>query len=244
MTNTTCLSRRALILCCGQLTAGVSLAGLTGRAFAQAGHQEQKPAAKQGQQEDVSPVEDLMREHGVLRRIMLIYDFAHTRLNAGGEYPIDTLKDGAGIVRRFIQEYHEKLEEEHIFPLFAKGSPHADLAATLRRQHEAGRKVTQFILDNANVEASKDEAARKALAQHLEIFTRLYRPHAAREDTVLFPAIRQAMTPAQYDEMGDLFEDREQDLFGKNGFGGIVEQVAALERQIGIYDLDLFTPNV
>lgn len=202
------------------------------------------PDKQERKEEEVSPVEDLMREHGALRRIMLIYDHARARLEVGGEYSVETLKDAAGIVRRFIEEYHEKLEEEHIFPLFEKGGPHADLAATLRRQHEAGRKVTKFILDNANAEAVKSEAARKAVSQHLEMFTRLYRPHAAREDTVLFPAIRHVVTPAQYDEMGETFEDREHDLFGESGFGGIVEHVAALERQLGIYDLNQFTPNV
>ena len=194
--------------------------------------------------EEVSPVEDLMREHGVLRRIILIYDHARARLEVGGEYPLETLRDAAAIIRRFIEEYHEKLEEDHIFPLFEKGGPHADLAATLRRQHEAGRKVTQFILDSANVEASKDEATRKAVSQHLEMFARLYRPHAAREDTVLFPAIRQTVTPAQYDKMGETFEDQEHDLFGESGFAGIVDHVATLERQLGIYDLNQFTPHV
>lgn len=246
MTQLTQMSRRAVLFHCGQLTAGVSLAAVTARGWAQAAQQKPMPPDKQEQkkEEEVSPVEDLMREHGVLRRIMLIYDHARLRLEVGGEYPVETLRDAAGVIRRFIEEYHEKLEEDHIFPLFEKVSSHADLAATLRRQHEAGRKVTKFILDNAKVEASKDEATRKAVSQHLEMFTRLYRPHAAREDTVLFPAVRQVVTPARYDEMGEIFEDQEHDLFGESGFGGIVEHVAALERQIGIYDLNQFTPHV
>jgi len=42
--------------------------------------------------------------------------------------------------------------------------------------------------------------------------------------------------------MGDQFEDREHKLFGQNGFNSFVDKVAGLERQIGMYELDVFTP--
>jgi hemerythrin-like domain-containing protein len=244
MMNSPYLSRRALFAHFGQITAAMSVAGMSGHARAQTSQPEPKPGGEEGGKEEVSVAEDLMREHGVLRRILLIYDDAQARLNTGVEYPIETLKDATGIIRRFIEEYHEKLEEEYVFPLFEKAGPHADLAKTLRRQHEVGRKTTQFILDNANAETVKDETARNALAQHLAMFTRLYRPHAAREDTVLFPAVRQAMTPAEYEMMGETFEDREHQLFGESGFGEIVAQVAELEKRLGLYDLNQFDARV
>ena len=43
--------------------------------------QERKREEKKG--EEVSPPEDLMREHGVLRRILLIYEDIQGRLNGG-----------------------------------------------------------------------------------------------------------------------------------------------------------------
>ena len=38
------------------------------------------------------------------------------------------------------------------------------------------------------------------------------------------------------------FEKKEHQLFGKEGFEGIVEQVAKLEQSFGLYDLSQFTP--
>lgn len=35
---------------------------------------------KEEEKEDVSPPEDLMREHGILNRVLLVYDFCKTRL--------------------------------------------------------------------------------------------------------------------------------------------------------------------
>jgi len=43
--------------------------------------------------------------------------------------------------------------------------------------------------------------------------------------------------------LGDKFEDKEQELFGKDGFEKIVVQVAGLEKQLGLFDLSQFTPK-
>jgi hypothetical protein len=70
----------------------------------------------------------------------------------------------------------------------------------------------------------------------------MYRPHAAREDTVLFPAFRRIATPHEYDSLGEQFEDQEHQLFGEDGFEKIVDEVASLEEKMGIEDLAQFTP--
>src|ERR1041384_2999434 len=53
-----------------------------------------------GGEEDVTPGEDLMREPGVLRRVMFLYDEATGGLEAHREVPLDALAAGAGIIRR------------------------------------------------------------------------------------------------------------------------------------------------
>jgi hypothetical protein len=71
----------------------------------------------------------------------------------------------------------------------------------------------------------------------------MYRPHEAREDTVLFPAFRRIVEHKEFDALGEQFEDKEHELFGKEGFDGVVANVARLEKQLGVYDLDSFTPT-
>ena len=192
--------------------------------------------------EEVLPVEDLMREHGVLRRILLIYGEAITRLEAGQDLDPKVVADAAGIIRRFIEDYHEKLEEAHVFPHFEKAGKLVDLVRTLKAQHDAGRRVTATVLGLATRASLASEANRMALARQLGEFIRMYAPHAAREDTVLFPAFRSVITPQQYDAYGDLFEEKEHQLFGPKGFEEIVGQVAELEKSLGIYELSQFTP--
>jgi hypothetical protein len=79
------------------------------------------------------------------------------------------------------------------------------------------------------------------LAQQLRSFVRMYAPHAAREDTVLFPAFRGVIGGSAYRELGEQFEDQEHARFGEHGFENAVAEVAQLEKRLGIDDLAAFT---
>lgn len=191
---------------------------------------------------EVTPVEDLMREHGVLRRIMFVYDEIALRLDHNVAIPDGAIADCAGVIKRFIEDYHEKLEEQYIFPKLEGAGVLKDLIATLRAQHDAGRAITKSVLERSDAAKLKDRAHREALAEELRSFARMYRPHAAREDTVLFPAFKVLLSPAEYDQLGDLFEARERELFGREGFEGVVKSVAEIEKKLGISDISKFTP--
>lgn len=191
---------------------------------------------------EVTATEDLMREHGVLRRLLLIYDDLEGKLRQGREFPLPVLTKAAGLMRRFIEEYHEKLEEDYIFPCFERGGKWGGLVKVLRRQHEAGRKITAFLLSPAA--SAGAPAARQKVTDSIHAFSRMYRPHAAREDTVLFPALRGVVSPGKFNELGDKFEDQEMARFGQGGFEKIVAQVAGLEKTLGIENLSQFTPQL
>src|SRR4051794_3308543 len=60
----------------------------------------------------IAPGEDLMREHGVLKRVMLIYDEVLRHLDRGEDVPPEVIRDSAKIIRGYIEDYHEKLEED------------------------------------------------------------------------------------------------------------------------------------
>ena len=192
-------------------------------------------------EQEVAPGEDLMREHGVLRRVMLVYDEAIRRLDAREDLPLDAVAAGAGVVRRVIEDYHEKLEEELVFPRFEKARRLTGLVDTLRAQHQAGRAVTAEVVKLARGPLRAD-ADRERLAARLRAFTRMYRPHASREDTVLFPAFHDIVGARAYLELGEEFEEKERRVLGESGFEGAVRQVAKLEATLGIDDLAKFTP--
>src|SRR5579875_1327723 len=77
--------------------------------------------AKEDEEEEVSPNEDLMREHGVLKRVLLIYREIIRRIDAKQEYPPNVVLAAAKLIRTFIEDYHEKLEED--FSSHGSGKP-------------------------------------------------------------------------------------------------------------------------
>ena len=192
---------------------------------------------------DVGPPEDLMREHGVLKRVLLIYGEGLRRLDAKQDFPPDALSEAAGIIRSFVEDYHEKLEEDFLFPRFEKANQLVDLVKVLRSQHQAGRRVTDITLRFANLQSLKNDSDRAQLITSMQQFIRMYNPHEAREDTVLFPAFRKIVSPHEFDSLGEDFEKKEDELFGEGGFEKVVDRVAGIEKRFSIYDLAQFTPK-
>jgi len=70
----------------------------------------------------------------------------------------------------------------------------------------------------------------------------MYRPHAAREDTDLFPKLRDTVSAHEFDAIGEDMEKQEQRKFGHDGFGKMAAHVAEIEQKVGIADLRKFTP--
>lgn len=192
--------------------------------------------------ENISPVEDLMREHGVLSRALLVYDEIVRRIEAKKEVSTNALSATAQLIQEFVEDYHEKLEEEHVFPRFKKAGKHVELVGILLEQHRAGRRLTGEILSLSSKPLTPTDRGQVRI--YLRAFCRMYRPHKAREDTVLFPAFRTIVSPDEYTALGEAFEEREHELFGETGFEKMVERIATIERSLGIYDLRHFTPKI
>ena len=158
--------------------------------------------------------------------------------------PPEPLADSAKIIRNFVEDYHEKLEEDFLFPRFKKANKLVDLVDVLLQQHQAGRRLTDITMRLATSHALKNADDRRKLADSMRQFIRMYSPHEAREDTVLFPAFRGIVSAHEFDSLGEDFEKKEDELFGQGGFFKVVDHVAEIEKQLGIYDLAQFTPKV
>src|SRR5256885_13008052 len=208
-------SRRALLWMAPAALVGVGLAAPTSLLAQKKG---EKKDSKE--EEDVTPTEDLMREHGLLKRILLIYDEVRGRIASQKDFSPDAITNSAKIIRSFIEQYHEKLEEDYLFPRFRKHNLLVDLVNVLQQQHEAGRLVTERILalSEAGLRSNDDK---QKLALDLQAFVRMYAPHEAREDTVLFPALHTIISRNEYDALGEDFEKKEHQMFGKEGFEGM-----------------------
>ncbi len=192
---------------------------------------------------EVTATEDLMREHGVLRRALLVYTETIPKIKSNAaSLDASALYRTGVLFRDFGENYHEKmLEEQHIFPVVHKGGGKiATLTDILLAQHARGREITSYLLaatKNGRIATANAEP----LARSLEAFVLMYRNHAAREDTIVFPAWKKHFSDKQLDELSDQFEEIEHKMFGKDGFDDAVEKIAAIETALGYGDLSQFT---
>src|SRR5436309_13295536 len=104
-------------------TTGLSIGVVTGMSFLN--------GCKNDSEKEVSPPEDLMQEHGVLKRVLLIYDACRMHLINKESFPVEAITNGANIIRTFVEDYHEKQEENYLFQRFKKANQLTDLVDIL-----------------------------------------------------------------------------------------------------------------
>lgn len=238
-----------------QLITGISLAGVgvlvnacrpnSGPTGSATNENTKVEGPKTGEDEgvEVTATEDLMREHGILRRALLVYQESVVKLRQDAvTVPPDALEKTANLFRVFGEDYHEKkLEEVFIFPTVQK-SPGlaASYVDALLQQHTRGREITDYVLAITKADKIASNSV-EPLAKALESFVRMYQHHAAIEDTVIFPAWKSATGQAELDALGEKFEDIEHEQFGDDGFEMALKRMEEIENSLGLGNLDMFT---
>lgn len=239
-------TRRQLIAGISLVGAGALLVGCRNTPMGtSAANSENKPNEQSSDEAaaEVSATEDLMREHGILRRALLVYQESAVRLKLDpNSVPADALEKNAQLFRAFGEDYHEKkLEEAYIFPAVKKTqNPASVYADVLLAQHARGREITDYVL--ALTKGDKIPTASVGpFIGALETFVRMYEHHAAVEDTIVFPAWKEAIGSTELDELGEKFEEIESEVFGEDGFEAALKRMAEIEESLGLANLGMFT---
>jgi len=237
-------TRRELLAGLSIAGAGALLVGCRTPSNQPGGTNQEGPSAGELGPSEVTATEDLMREHGVLRRALIVYREAATRLRQDpASVPPDALEKTAQLFRVFGEDYHEKkLEEAFILPVLKNfRNPAAAYVDVLMAQHTRGREITDYVLSVTQAERLSSNTA-GALVSAIESFARMYEVHAAVEDTIVFPAWKASLGEAELDELGAKFEEIEADHFGDDhGFESAVSRMDEIEVSLGLNNLDSFT---
>ena len=196
--------------------------------------------ARASDDDDISATEDLMREHGVLRRALVVYAEVAVRLRTGA--PQSTpLAEAAKLFREFGERYHERvLEEGYVFPEVRRtGGANEKLVEVLLAQHQRARELTAYIERTGS--RGKIGGDARPLSRALAGISRMYHAHATWEDTVVFPAWRTTQTKGRLKELAKQFDEMEHQQFGKDGFEDGIERMSRVERMLGLSDLSYYT---
>ena len=239
------LRRRSLIV--GGFTTAGAIAGVTGSRTIDHLVADTAPAGRL----PVPATEELMTDHGLLKRILLIYRECSRRLVAGDVLDPDDLFAAAQMVHDYIEGFHEGIEEGFVFPVLHQAGKLVDTVETLLVQHDRGRKITVSIIENSSPMAMAGAQpapgfatlqSRRALATSLDRFVNMYEPHEAREDTEIFPTFREICPDQDFRRISEKISQAQEQTYGPNGAGAFIPVIADIEKNLGIHDLAKFTP--
>jgi len=204
-------------------------------------HRRQATPKTKATEGGIAATERLMRDSGVLLRILSIYEACARRLGGGEDIEPAIFTQAAETMRDFVHGYHEKQEDEKIFPRFRQAGRMVQLVDVMMAQHALGQKLTATILELAPKSATKAE--RQSMIEAMQASIVLYRPHVARELTDVLPTLRTLVTPNEFEELSEALDKDESEKLGKEGFDKTAKKVEALEKRIGINDLSVFVPK-
>jgi hemerythrin-like domain-containing protein len=188
-----------------------------------------------------SPADCLMLEHGLAERVMLVYERLIKEWKSGEEADLALIGRTARIARSCLSGCHERNEERLLFPLFREEAYLAEIVDALERQHEAGREVTDKILDLSTPGRIKDPTHMNILMTLCRSYIFMYRPHLSRENSELFPRLSAIASRRAIGEIGEKMAIATRDALGEPGFAGPLRDLAEIERSLEIHDVGGYT---
>jgi hemerythrin-like domain-containing protein len=200
------------------------------------------PVTPQG--EASTAIEILDRQHGLLERAIAILEEIRGGMDARMDLPPEIITETAGIIRRSGVDYHQKMEDKYIFPALDAAKKMGGLIGVLREQHEAGARLIEVIKGLSVGFSAKDLEKRRTMSSAIHHFSRMYRAHTDREETLIFPLVRQVTAPKAFTEMNAAFQKAEKELQGQDRFEETIQKISGYENTLGIGDLAAFTPRV
>ena len=135
------------------------------------------------------------------------------------------------------------MEEKYIYPVFDAAGKMSGLVGVLREQHAAGSQLIEVLRGLYGGFSAKDLEKRRAMGSAIHLLSRMYRAHAEREDTVLFPLLRRIMPPKAYAGLSSGIQRAETEFLGQNGFDETIRKLTDYENILGIEDMASFTPR-
>jgi len=216
----------------------MALAGVSGAGVLAACSQ-----SSQSREDNDTAIEILARQHGVLRRALAILEEIRGGMDARMDLPPEIVYGTVEIVRLFVVEHHQKLEESRIYSLFDSANKMSGLTRVLREQHAASSRLTEILKGLCSGFSAKDLEKRRTMGSAIHQFCRMNQAHVDREDTMLFPLLRRSMPPKAYDELNVALLKSETEFLGQNGYEETIRKLAGYENMLGIGDLSSFTPH-
>lgn len=206
-----------------------------------------KPMKSKGEaleEKVATPIENLMKEHGIIMRILAIYDRVVSDEASGKALNVSAINRTTIICRDYIGKHHDACEERYIFPRFREANYIVEIINELHNQHVAALLITKQMSLLSSAGGSLDKNSTRKLTDYCTAISRMYRPHMAWEQTIVFPTFYDIVSMEYVRDIQKEMEAEEQQILGDTGFRGLVGRLSEIEKEVGTYDLRNYTPKL
>jgi hemerythrin-like domain-containing protein len=189
----------------------------------------------------LSATEGLLREHGVLDRILMLYETVIGQMAQGQAANVGIIAQATYVMRQYLEDHHAPFEHQYIYGLAAKNQKLPGIVNELIKQHKISRQLTDRIRKLAT-EAGSNAEQNKELITLCRAQVNMMRPHAAMEATLIFPALDRM--GAEAEKLHNMVGQRDKEQFGGDALQIFGSRMDQLEAQVGINDIKQFTPQI
>lgn len=161
--------------------------------------------------------EELVTEHGAIKRMLRIIDEVSRRLDAGEPVATEDLEGIVEFIRVFADKCHHAKEEGHLFPAMVQRGVPAESGpiGVMLYEHDLGREHVRAMGEALAGAARGERAAAQAFSEHARGYAGLLRDHIAKEDSILYPMAERVLDSAEDDRLFEAFERVETDVVGQ-----------------------------
>jgi len=165
----------------------------------------------------MDPITTLMDEHQAILAMCDVAAKEAARLRAGGAFEAGRIDGMLDFIRNFADRCHHLKEEDLLFTRMAeRGFPvESGPIGVMRHEHEVGRSHVRALAEATPRAAAGQTAAIKAVADNLAGWSELLKAHIYKEDNILYPMARQALTAQDLADLEAGFAKVEREAIGE-----------------------------
>lgn len=160
--------------------------------------------------------EELVTEHGAIKRMLRIIDEVSRRLDAGEPVATEDLEGIVEFIRVFADKCHHAKEEGLLFPAMVEaGIPREQgPIGVMLSEHDVGRGYVGRMADAVRRYGGGDREAAAEVAENARGYAALLAQHIDKEDHILYPMADRVLTDERQRELLEEFEVIERDVVG------------------------------
>jgi hemerythrin-like domain-containing protein len=162
----------------------------------------------------MQPTDELMNEHRVIERMLVVVSNACDRLENGQEVEQELFVGAADFFKNFADRCHHGKEEKLLFVKMQERGVSGEVGpiAVMLREHQDGRGHVRKI---AELSATKmNQKTKDGLVRVGRAYVDLLSKHIQKEDNILYPMANQILTKEDQEELAKGFEEVEENVMG------------------------------